>query len=195
MRKLIVSIMSKFQKLSVYEKHDKNPFIEKAIQEINGHIVQKYKTATRTDQKAILQAVDPNTGEFLGHTTFIRQIEVDEEQFTKIYLSQFSSFWELGKQAIRVFGYIMTKLVPGQDMFFFLTDEAIKHTGYATKKPIYQGLADLVRAEIIARGPADALYFINPLVAFNGNRVTYAKTYVKKKKDTTPKNQLDMFKE
>lgn len=187
--------MSKIQKLSVYEKHDKNPFIEKAIQEINGHIVQKYKTAARTDQKAILQAVDPNTGEFLGHTTFIRQLEVDEEQFTKIYLAQFSAFWELGKQAIRVFGYIMTKLVPGQDMFIFLIDEAIKHTGYSTKKPIYQGLADLVRAEIIARGPADTLYFINPLVAFNGNRVTYAKTYVKKRKDTTPKNQLDMFKE
>lgn len=56
------------------------------------NIVKKYKTASNTNQKAILQAFDPNTGEVLGHTQFIRQIEVDEQQFAKFYLSSFSSF-------------------------------------------------------------------------------------------------------
>lgn len=190
--------MKEFQKLSIYQKHSKNPFVEQAIEEINDNIVKKYKTSSGYDQKAVLQAYDPKTGEILGHTTFIRQIEVDEEKFTKIYLSQFSAFWDLGKQAIKVFGYIMTKLVVGQDMFIFMMDECIQYTSYGTKKPIYQGLAQLVQSEIIARGPADNLYFINPLVAFNGNRVTYAKTYVKKKKvevKATEKLQLDMFNE
>jgi hypothetical protein len=182
-------------KFSDYQKYSKNPFLEKAIEEINNSIVRKYRNSTGQDQKAILQAVDPKTGELLGHTTFIRQIEVDEDKFTKLYLAQFSSFWDLGAQAIRVFGYIMTRLVIGQDMFIFLIDECIEHTQYKTKKPIYQGLSQLIGAEIIARGPADSLYFINPLVAFNGNRVTYAKTYIKKQRSImkVDPNQLTLI--
>ena len=66
------------------------------------------------------------------------------------------------------------------------------YTEYKTKESVYQGLAQLLKAEIIARGPSDSFYFINPLVAFNGNRVTYAKTYVKKKKEKDP-NQTNLF--
>jgi len=184
--------MEKNNRLSLYEKYDKNPFVEKAIEKVNGHLVKKYKTASKTGEKAILQAVDHTTGEVLGHTTFVRQIEVDEDKFTKLYLSQYSAFFDLKNQGIKVFGYIMTKLIPKQDMFSFFIKEALEYTGYKTRESLYQGLAQLVKAEIIARGPSDSHYFINPLVAFNGDRVTYAKTYVKKMKSKDPM-QLDAF--
>ncbi|MFS2435331.1 hypothetical protein AAH124_20465, partial [Phocaeicola vulgatus] len=51
---------------------------------------------------------------------------------------------------------------------------------------------------IIARGPADNLWFINPLIVFNGDRVTFAKTYVRKKtlaaqkKEEAEKRQLSL---
>jgi intergrase/recombinase len=177
-----------------YERNTKNPFIEKAIDEINNHIVKKYRSSSGQDEKAILQAINPDTGEMLGHTTFIRQIEVDEDKFTKVYLSQFSAFWDLGKQGIKVFGYIMTKLVIGQDLFIFLLDECLQYTDYKSKSSIFIGIGQLLQTEIIARGPAENLYFINPLVAFNGNRVTYANTYVKKRKnDRKHENQLRLF--
>ena len=183
--------MSQFS-IEKYRKNDKNPFVEQAIEEINNNITKKYKTSAGQDERAVLQAFDPKTGELLGHTTFIRQIEVDEEKFTKIYLSQFSAFWDLGKQAIKVFGYVMSKLIPGQDMFGFIMKECQNYTGYNSKSSVFIGLGQLLDAEIIARGPSDSFYFINPLVVFNGNRVTYAKTYVKKKK-TESKNQLSLF--
>ena len=179
-------------KLSAYEKHRKNPFMEKAIEEVNGHIVRKYKNTAGYGKKAVLQAINPNTGEILGHTTFIRQMEVDEDKFTKLYLANFNAFYELGKQAMKVFGYILEQLVPNQDMFTFFIDECMEYTKYSTKKPIYKGLADLVGSEIIARGPSDINYFINPLIIFNGNRITFAKTYVKKRKPKDP-NQLNVF--
>jgi len=183
--------MSNFT-LEKYKKNTSNPFVEKAIDEINNNIVKKYRSSSGQDQKAILQAFDPKTGELLGHTTFIRQIEIDEEKFTKLYLSQFEAFWDLGKQAIKVFGYIMTKLIPKQDLFIFLMENVMNYTDYKSKSSIFIGLGQLLEAEIIARGPADSLYFINPLVAFNGNRITYAKTYVKKKKVKNP-NQLNLL--
>lgn len=168
-------------KLSEYKSNITNPFMDQALEEIQGNITKKYRSATNTGEKAILKAVDDN-GELLGHTSFVRQIEVDEEQFTKIYLSQFSAFFDLKPQAIKVFGYIMTKMVPGQDLFIFLMHECLDYTGYKSKNSLWIGLGDLVQHEIIARGPADTLYYINPMVVFNGNRVSFTRSYVKKKK-------------
>ncbi|MCD8450438.1 RepA protein, partial [Tenacibaculum dicentrarchi] len=84
--------------INEFKLNIKNPFLEDAVEQINSKIVKKYKTATKTGEKAILKAIDENTGEILGHTQFIRQIEVDEEQFTKIYLSNFSAFFDLKPQ-------------------------------------------------------------------------------------------------
>jgi len=176
------------KKLSDFEKFKVNPFVEKAIEDIQ--VTRRYKSDSATDKRAVLQAIDPNTGEVLGHTMFIRQIEVDEDKFAKVYLSQFQAFWDLSKPAIRVFGYILTKMKPKVDRIEFLLDECMQYTNYASKAPIYDGLASLINAEIIARG----YNFINPLVAFNGDRVSYMKTYVKRKKDSSiSKNQLQIF--
>jgi hypothetical protein len=170
--------------ITKYAKNRENPFLEQAVEQVNRNIVKKYKTASKTGEKAILKAYDESTGEVLGHTQFIRQIEVDEEQFTKVYLSQFSAFWELKTQAIKVFGYIMNQLQPKKDLFMFFVDECMEFTGYKSEKSIYIGIASLLEQGIIARGRTDSLYFINPMVAFNGDRLTFAKTYIKKKSNT-----------
>jgi hypothetical protein len=177
-----------------FEKNKENPFLKEAIEQIQQNIVKKYKNSSGTSKKAILQAVD-NEGKVLGHTSFIRQFEVDEEQFTKFYLSKFSAFWDLKVQAIRVFGYIMTKLVPKQDTFHFFIDECMEHTNYKSEKSIYIGLASLLDSGIIARGRTDSLYFINPMIAFNGDRVTFANTYIKKEAEKKEKRgeQLDLI--
>lgn len=181
--------------LTEFQLNKENPFLKQAVEQVQNSIVKKYKTATKTDQKAILQAYDPNSGEVLGHTQFIRQIEVDEDQFAKLYLSNFSAFFDLKPQAIKVFGYILNQLIPNKDEFIFLTDECLEYTQYKSSTSVRIGLTSLLENEIIARGRADNLYFINPMVAFNGNRITFAKTYVKKqnKGKVTDPNQIDLL--
>lgn len=183
--------------LSEYQLNKENPFLKQAVEQVQKNIVKKYKTASNTGEKAILRAVDDN-GEILGHTQFIRQIEVDEEQFAKLYLSNFSAFFDLKPQAIKVFGYILTQLTPNKDEFIFILDECLDYTGYKAKSSVFIGLGSLVANEIIARGRAENLYFINPMVAFNGNRITFAKTYVKKQQkgkniDPNQTSFLDAF--
>ncbi len=179
-------------KVSQFQKNDENPFLNQALEVIDKNIVKKYKNSSSTDQKATLLAYDPNTSEVLGYTRFVRQIEVDEDQFAKLYLSNFAAFFDLSQASIRVFGYILTCLKPKQDMIVFFMDKCKEYTKYETTKPIYKGLAELLHAEIIARGPADNLWFINPMVVFNGDRVTFAKTYIRKKgsKQIEDKSQL-----
>lgn len=179
--------------LKSYKSNRENPFMNDALDVINNNIVKRYKNSTNTGEKAILSAVDSH-GEVLGHTSFVRQIEVDEDKFAKLYLSNFSAFWDLKNQAIKVFGYILTTLQPKRDMFIFLIEDCMEHTGYKSKNSIWIGLGSLVENNIIARGPADTLYFINPMVVFNGDRVTFAKTYVKKRKQKViDPAQMDIY--
>lgn len=170
-------------KLSEFEKNTENPFLKEAIQQVEKNVVKKIKTMGGTDKKAILQAVN-NEGEILGHTQFVKQIEVDEDQFAKIYLSNFSAFFDLQQSSIKVFGYILTQLKPNKDEFIFDREECMQYTEYKSDTSVFKGLTELLKNNIIARGKTDYRYFINPMIFFNGNRITFAKTYIKKREES-----------
>lgn len=174
--------------IRLFEFNKENPFLKQSLEVVNQNLARKYKTATKTGEKAILQAFDPNSGELLGHTQFIRQIEVDEDKFAKLYLTRFPQFFDLKPQAIRVFGYILNQLIPNRDEFIFILEDCMEYTGYKSDTSIRIGLTNLLENEIIARGRVDNLYFINPMVVFNGNRISFVDTYVKKKKKPEPEN-------
>ncbi|RZK32874.1 MAG: RepA protein, partial [Hymenobacter sp.] len=130
-----------------------------------------------------------------GYSQFVRFIEVEEDKFAKLYLSQLASFWDLSKPAIRVFSYILTVLKPKQDLFIFIMEDCLQYANYSSERSVFEGLTGLIEANIIARSNHHLKYYINPLVVFNGDRVTFAKTYVKKKKEKEEnvKNQLNLF--
>jgi len=173
----------KYQKLSEHEQFEENPFMEKAMKEIQ---ISKKMQVQRASNQSVIQHVVNQDGELTGHTAFLQYIEVDEEKFAKLYLSQFASFWELTKPAIRVFGYVMSEIKPNQDRIILRMDKAKKYTQYKQESMIRTGLSSLISCGVIARSKYNDEYFINPLVAFNGNRVTFAKTYIKKKKSPDP---------
>jgi len=179
-------------KLTDFPVNTENPFLRDSVEEIEKHIVKKWKNASSTDKRAVLTACNPDTGEILGHTTFMRQIEVDEEQFTKLFLAQFEAFFDLTQAGIRVFGYVMKCMRPRQDVIWFDKDDCMDYTKYSLTT-IYRGLTELVNAGIIARSKSDTLYYINPLIAWNGDRVTFVHDYRKKKPKTEDENQLSLF--
>lgn len=185
-----------YQKLSDYESFEMNPFIEEAINGIEKQTVKKTKLI-RPDgtlaKQAQLVVSSTDTGETIGFGAFMQYVEVDEEKFAKLYISQFASFWDLSKPAIRVFGFILTIVRPGSDSFILKMDKALSYTNYSHRKMILSGLADLVKNGIIARSKYEYEYFINPLIFFNGDRVVFAKAYIKKRKSIDNK-QLDLFK-
>ena len=182
-------------KLSDFPLNKENPFLQQAVQEVDKKVVHKWKNTAGSDKKAVLTVVNPDSGEIMGQTTFMRQIEVDETQFAKLYLTQFQAFFDLTTAGIRVFWYIMTCMRPRNDMVIFDLEECMTYTKYNSKVSIYKGLAELVSAGIIARGRNDNFYFINPLIIWNGDRVRFVNEYVKKSRkknhDDDP-NQLSL---
>lgn len=178
--------------ISSFAKNRTNPFVEHALEDIS--IVKKKQWMSSTKNAEVHTIIDKD-GQAVGHSAFMRFIEVDEEKFAKMYLSQFENFWDLPKSAMRVFGYIMQQLKPKKDKFEFFYDDCQEYTKYKSIQPIYNGLTALIANGIIARGYNENTFFINPLIVFNGDRVTFAKTYIKKKKKVADPNQLDAFDE
>ena len=186
----------KYKKITEHPAYENNPFVEEALEGIQKQTVRRTRVI-RPDEglsKQVQQIVVNADGEATGYGAFMQYIEVDEEQFAKVYLSQFAAFWELSKPAIRVFGYILSALKPGQDRLIFRMDKALAYTNYSHRSHVLTGLSNLVECGIIARTAYEYEYeyFINPLVFFNGNRVTFAKTYIRKKKEVD-KAQLGLF--
>lgn len=167
-------------KLSDLTRYQENPFVEKAIEKIEENTVSKKRFVKGT--KGVEQTLINKDGEVTGHTAFLQMIEVDEDKFAKLYLSQFAAFWDLPKSAIRVFGYLLSVLLPKSDRIYVNMKEALQHTNYKHKQSVFDGLTSLCKHGLIARSEVPYMYFINPLVFFNGDRVTFAKTYVRKRK-------------
>jgi hypothetical protein len=180
------------KKVSDYNRYPENPFLTDIVKEVEP--VQRMKWSRAANKEVLHTVFNSSTGEVIGHSAFMQMVEVDEKQFAKLYLSNMAAFWDLSKPAIRVFTYIMTVIKPNQDKFYFVAEDCMEYTDYKTRKPILEGLADLLANSIIARGKHHSQYYINPMIIFNGNRITFAKTYVRKQiKKIAADHQLELF--
>jgi len=177
-----------YKKIKTKQTFEENPFVESSIEKI---VISKKAQIMQSSNREINMVISDGDGVVQGYSAFMKFIEVDEEKFAKVYLSQFENFWELSKSAIRVFGYIINSLKPNQDVFYMKMDKCLAYTKYSQVNSIISGLSDLIDKGIIAKSKYENEYFINPLIVFNGSRVTFAKTYIKKQKEN--RTQLTMF--
>jgi hypothetical protein len=154
------------------ENHE-NPFIPNLlIKKGNKNVV-----IAKSD-KAIFST---STGEVDGDTLFIgTKKELDKDQFVKIFHSHLQAIFDLSKASLKVFSYIASVTEYGDRIIFNLED-CKKYTGYNSKETIYKSLAELLKADIIARTDASNLFFINPQIFYKGDRIVLVNEYRKKR--------------
>jgi hypothetical protein len=188
---LEIQLETKTAKLTDFPKNRENPFLNTLITELDPS--QRRRMITPSNRE-VVQTISSVDGEVTGQSAFIQYVEVDEKQFAKLYLSNLAAFWDLTKPAIRVFTYIMANIRPNQDRIEFDLEDCLEYTQYKAKKAVFQGLADLLSKNIIARGRTQYQYFINPMISFNGDRVLFAKGLIKRKiKKEASDDQLTLF--
>jgi hypothetical protein len=184
-----------YVRVSDFERHSENPFIEEAIEDVERHKVKKIRkinAAGDLAKEAGQIVVQSSTGEPIAYGAFMEYIELDEKQFAKFYVSELERFYELNQSGRKVLSYLITKLKPNQDIVVLRIPECLEYTGYKHKKNVMDGIGNLIQNSVIARAKYENEYFINPMVLFNGNRVTYARTIIKKKQEVM-KNQIGLF--
>ncbi len=187
---------SPYKPISNYEQHEINPYAPEAIDTMR---VKKRTTMVHaTKRQAIhqMEVVDRQTGEVSDvHTTFLSVKPVDEAQFVKMFTDELRILWDLSKPAMRVLTYVMTALRINQDSIMFDLADCREYTGYKSERSVFYGLGELIENGIIARTMKPYMYFINPMIVFNGDRVTFARTYVKERSNKRKQDTktLDMF--
>jgi len=110
-------------------------------------------------------------------------VTVDKAKFMKVFMTGLSNWFDLSKAGIKVFAYVANQIEPNRDTFMFSLERCKNFTGYKSDKMIFSGLAELAENKFIARGENPFIYYINPTVFFNGDRLTFIEQYELEQKE------------
>jgi hypothetical protein len=173
-------------KLTDFPLNKENPFLSSLI-------IRSRKKSVAIGRTRDKRIIDEATGA-LDDTLFIGITkDLDKEEFIKIYQSQLQSIFDLSKTALRMLSYFMN-ITTFHDKLLFDLKECKDFTGFSAKKSIFDGLAELLKNEIIARGNNEHIYYANPQIFYKGDRIVLVTEYrMKKKKGMENRNQIDLF--
>jgi hypothetical protein len=175
-------------RLQSLPKNEINPFLEK-----DGSIIkvpQKHKRMTyKTSEDDTI--IVSKEGEIKGETgtVFIKETLVDNSQFIKVFANNLKQFFKLNSSAIKVLVYLFHSLKVNNDRIIFDMDECKEFTGIKSGNTIFYSLAKLCQSEFIARTKHPNMYFINPLIFFNGERIAFIQSYRKRRAKENQDNE------
>lgn len=183
-------------------RYKSNPFLQDMIIPAKG---KQIRLSSLGNENNIL--VNQSTGEVHGtHVTTYKK--VDGEQFVKLFTANIALTFDLSAQGIKAFSVLMWAIQYGciaKDEVYLDThtrEEFIEAHGNEEKplrlsQPTFaRGLAELTKAQIIAKTLRQGVYWINPNFVFNGDRIAFT-TVIEKKKSSQKQDDktLDMFPE
>lgn len=130
----------------------------------------------------------------------IRKITVvDSDPFVKLFTAELNRFFDLTPTALRIVTVLIQdvgKIRLGQGDQVYLTEKSLAETldSHGMKPPssatYYRSMEELIEKGFIAPTTNPPLFFINPAIFFNGDRVRFV-TEIRRKK-MTRQEQLEM---
>ncbi|MEB0949535.1 MULTISPECIES: replication/maintenance protein RepL [Enterobacterales] len=156
------------------QRYVKNPFIMSASNNTKGGV---RKISTGNDK---LMVVNEDTGEFLGGAGFFHYQEVDKTQFLKLYVNGVKAITELSSAGTKVFEILYRAMQEQKDtdtilMSYDIVDKTVVKISRTT---YFKGMKELVEKNFIAETMIQNYYFINPDYMFNGDRLSFVKSYI-----------------
>jgi hypothetical protein len=147
--------------------------------------------------------INNGTGEVFGtHVTTYKK--VDGEQFVKLFTANIALTFDLSGAGIKAFSVLLwavqNKALSKDEVdldVLALGEFTEAHRGKEpplklSQATFWRGLAELVKAQIIAKTMRQGRYFINPNFIFNGDRIAFTTIIERSKKNRDP-NTIDMF--
>lgn len=169
--------MSNIEKVKRYSE---NPFLQD-----NVTITTKKKRVTIGKNNNVL--LDTDTGEITA-TNVVASIEVDDEQFVKLFTQNIGLMLNLtaaGNKTFVFLSWAVQKYAISKDLVtlgvyeledFLQTNKSVE----MSEATLRRGLRELVKAKIIANAKKRGNFYINPNFIFNGDRVRFI-TDIKRK--------------
>jgi hypothetical protein len=171
-------------RVSDAEKYAVSPFLKEEVFKVDS----KKKTIIAGKSSQVM--LNANTGTLEGITLLHRFTEVDRERFVKIFTNEVGFLFELSKSGLKVFSYLVTIVKQDTDEVYLHIPELMEYCGYSSKNQAYRGLSELISNKIIAMSDRNNIWYINPNILFNGDRIAFIKEYRMSTKETTNNKQL-----
>jgi hypothetical protein len=158
-------------------KYEKNPFHANTIAEVDiGFKTTTFGTGQNFDNR--------ETGESI-EAGFKQVRVVDKSQFLMFYLAGQQVFWQLSKRAQKALRLIFNEVqhrAIGKDEIYLsweLGNKFFKENGIKMGRSTYfKAIAELSDKKVIAESIRTNIWFINPVLIFNGNRATFVQTLI-----------------
>ena len=171
-------------KYGEFPEMDHNPFVSKMA----GQFSIKKKFVGEVNEVGSTQFVNEETGEVFDKVNlFARKKMVDEATFVKMFTGRLKDIFDLSKTAINVLLYIMDAIqLPvniNRDIIYLDVNDIMHWCGYGNNSPVYKGMTELIKAGMMAKSQMKNMYFIDPTVIFNGDRMVVMEEYIKKEKN------------
>lgn len=109
----------------------------------------------------------------------------DRRKFTKLYHNGLKDFFGLGRSEMDILKFIMHRLRKDQDKVAFTYKLVKEETDIASDSTVSITLLSLMNKGIVARAEGDGIYYINPNIFFNGDRVAFVNSYIMEKESST----------
>lgn len=144
--------------------------------------------------------VKNDTGEVVASIAgFWQAEEVDSTKFVKLYVNGVKAFSDLSTKGTKVFELMYYEIQKNQGkdkiyLNFVAIDPHIK----IAKTTFYDGIAELVEKKFLAPTVLSHWFWINPDYVWNGDRLSFVKTYIREKTKSVPVRDTltqDMFPE
>lgn len=104
--------------------------------------------------------------------------KVDREEFTKVFRSGIPYIAKLSKTAKSILYYIMDNLPKDKGYVIIDNSVVMEFCNFKTRKSVRDGVIELLEKNILTKSTITKKFWVNPLVMFNGNRITYAREYI-----------------
>lgn len=173
------------KEVSILEKrYDTNPYI--------GTRAQYKRARKRTVIKGGKMVVDSATGEIEDTAELVTTHEVDGEQFVKLYTKELKLLFSLSPSAMKVLQVVLQQVQGAIGKDTILLNMAIVEKYFKTQdaKPVprttfYRCVKEMIKKGFIAPATDSRdLFFINPNLFFNGDRVRLVTEYHIKRQDS-----------
>ena len=179
-------------------RHDHNPFIEGMVVPVKGKSIKLSKLGK--DDNVL---VNQSTGEVQGtHVTTYKK--VDSEQFIKLFTANIALTFDLKAAGIKAFNVLLwvlqnkaieRDLVPLDKYVlesFLEAHEDRKPPIKLSQPTFWRGLAELEKAQVIAKHLRQGWYYINPNFVFNGDRVAFTTLIERKQPNEEHQEELPL---
>jgi hypothetical protein len=136
-------------------------------------------------------------GENVSHSGVHIVREVDEDEFVKVYTKNIKAIFDLKPTAQRVLQYLITQLqkTPNADAIYLAwvgAEEYFSENDIKTSRAsFHRALSELIQKGFLAESTKPNIFWFNPNLFFNGNRLTLVHEYRKIKTQAEEKQALN----